>query len=180
MTLTAKQQAWFWARVNKAGRLGCWLWTGKIGHNGYGKSSARLAHRVSWELQRGPIPAGLVIDHLCRVRHCVNPDHLEPVTIQENIRRGIGQSAVNTRKTHCIRGHALEGENLLIKAGKRQCRDCTRAAGREDGKRHYRKLPHDCPICGKTFGGLVAHLRKRHNTKWSSVKHLIKTQEPTP
>lgn len=70
---------------------GCWLWDGHLGRNGYGSIHVdrrpRYAHRVVWELERGPIPAGLTLDHLCRVRRCVNPDHLEPVSSAENIRR---------------------------------------------------------------------------------------------
>jgi len=77
---------------------GCWLWTGFINRYGYGvltalprkpgRARARAAHRVSYEWFVGPIPAGLTIDHLCRVRRCINPDHLEPVTNAENLRRG--------------------------------------------------------------------------------------------
>jgi hypothetical protein len=71
----------------------CWLWTGTIANNGYGHiyregGPLMTAHRLSYEVHVGPIPDGLTIDHLCRVRHCVNPDHLEPVTVAENNRRG--------------------------------------------------------------------------------------------
>jgi hypothetical protein len=77
---------------------GCWLWTGQINHAGYGRFAMprsqpgqreRLAHRMTWEMAVGPVPEGLQLDHLCRRRSCVNPDHLEPVTSAENTRRGV-------------------------------------------------------------------------------------------
>ncbi len=78
---------------------GCWLWVGKVNRGGYGVTSVagktRSAHRVSYEWHVGPIPIGLDLDHLCRVRRCVNPDHLEPVTRRENINRGL------TRRRSC-------------------------------------------------------------------------------
>lgn len=110
---------------------GHWLWTGSITKNGYGKigeggkrTGWLLAHRVSWEIYRGPIPEGLTIDHLCRVRHCVNPDHLEPVTLQTNLHRGEGKRG---SQTHCQKGHEFTLENTYItKAGTRVCRICRR------------------------------------------------------
>lgn len=81
----------FWERVNKAGPGGCWLWTGAVDGNGYGTVTIERVqlstHRVAYELLVGPIPAGLTIDHLCRVLACCNPAHLEPVTRAENNRR---------------------------------------------------------------------------------------------
>lgn len=77
--------------INRDGPNGCWLWTGTIERTGYGRfwlgGRQEIAHRASYALLIGPIPEGLTIDHLCRVRACVNPDHLEPVTLAENIRR---------------------------------------------------------------------------------------------
>ena len=88
-----------------------------------------MSHRLAYELEIGPIPAGLEIDHLCRVRNCVNPAHLEPVTHAENIRRGTGPLAENARKTECVHGHPLEGANLYVRPGDghRQCRACNTA-----------------------------------------------------
>jgi hypothetical protein len=118
----------FWEKVEKSD--GCWLWTAQIGSNGYGRFSSRsdgprLAHRVAYELVIGEIPAGLVIDHLCRNRACVNPHHMEPVTIGENVRRG--EPAV---KTHCKQGHERNDTNSYVNAkGHRICRPCIAMGG---------------------------------------------------
>jgi hypothetical protein len=94
-------------------------------------------HRYAYEALVGPIPDGKQIDHLCRNRACCNPEHLEPVTIQENIRRGEGPQAINARKTHCIRGHALSGDNLYLvpKSGRRNCVICRQAASNRADER---------------------------------------------
>lgn len=91
-----------------------------------------LAHRFAYELAHGSIPEGMTIDHKCRVRHCVRPSHLEPVTGKVNILRGESPSAKNARKTHCIRGHPLFGDNLIIRSDNdgRRCRTCQRASER--------------------------------------------------
>jgi hypothetical protein len=104
----------FMSKVEKSPD-GCWIWIGSIAPNGYGKFSVEKnkvrkcfnAHRWAYEYFVGPIRAGLTLDHLCRNRRCVNPSHLEPVTIRENLIRGEGVSAVNIRKTHCPKGHPL-------------------------------------------------------------------------
>jgi len=116
-----------WARVEKTET--CWLWTGKPSTGGYGRIGTvgkKLApvHRVAYELLRGPVPDGLVLDHLCRVRHCVNPDHLEPVTQRENILRGEGAAAKAARRTHCPAGHPYD--RITSTSGARRCRQCER------------------------------------------------------
>jgi len=126
----------FWSRVDRNGpapevdpALGpCWLWTGAVAADGYACFLRDVkAHRFAWELRHGPIPDGLVIDHLCRVRHCVNPAHLQPVTNAENILRGEGPPAVNARKTHCPRGHAFtESNTYRYPDGRRECSTCRR------------------------------------------------------
>jgi hypothetical protein len=101
---------------------GCLLWQGGKISQGYGEIALngrkQLAHRIAYEGAKGPIPEGLQIDHLCRRRNCVNPDHLEPVTQAENLKRA--------RQTHCKRGHALTDDNVYVspKLKLRQCRKC--------------------------------------------------------
>lgn len=114
----------FLAKVDRTGNGGCWLFTGFVAPNGYGQSQRKLAHRLSYELYVGPIPEGTEIDHLCRVRHCVNPAHLEAVSHYENNRRGVGISANNIRKTHCVNGHEFTPENTRMYRGWRTCRKC--------------------------------------------------------
>ena len=110
---------------------GCWNWLSSITRGGYGLFYANgkhvLSHRYSYQMFAGKIPEGLTLDHLCRRRNCVNPDHLEAVTPRENILRGIGSAAKNHRKTHCPKGHPLEGSNLSptnLRMGLRLCRIC--------------------------------------------------------
>ena len=108
---------------------GCWVWTGGTKGPGYGCYKRGYAHRVSYQVFVGEIPEGKVMDHLCRNRICVNPDHLEPVTMGENTKRGTSPPAVNATKTHCLRGHELSGENLFMAQGRRHCRQCHRIRG---------------------------------------------------
>lgn len=123
----------------KAERLesGCIEWRGSRLWNGYGKFKVDgrmvLVHRFAYEQARGPVPAGLELDHLCRNRACLNVDHLEPVSRRENALRGEAPSAVNARKTHCVHGHAFDDANTRVirradGSGFRVCRACVRAA----------------------------------------------------
>lgn len=103
---------------------GCWVWDKPNPHDGYGQFFGQ-AHRWSYEHHIGPIPEGLHIDHLCRNRACVNPWHLEPVALEENVMRGEGYFAKNARKTRCIRDHEFTADNTYTTpGGRRQCRKC--------------------------------------------------------
>jgi len=111
---------------------GCWLWRGPRTKDGYGVLSSRGRMRYShihyYEAKNGRRAAGTVLDHLCRNRACCNPDHLEPVTGRENIMRGVGPTAINARKTHCVHGHLFdEGNTIVRKGGGRECRACREA-----------------------------------------------------
>jgi hypothetical protein len=118
----------------------CWIWIGSIAPNGYGKFSVEKnkvrkcfnAHRWAYEYFVGPIRLGLTLDHLCRNRRCVNPGHLEPVTIRENLLRGESASAANARKTHCPKGHPLVDSPFPShQAGQhRYCPICSRSRKR--------------------------------------------------
>ena len=120
---------------------GCWLWAGSVYRNGYGRMSVNnktvLAHRFAYVLLVGEIPQGKQLDHLCRKRSCVNPEHLEPVSAKENQLRGDTFTARNSKVAYCRQGHPYSGENLyLTPDGRRDCRACRRVANaKQDAKR---------------------------------------------
>jgi hypothetical protein len=118
---------------------GCWIWTGTLNNKGYGRVALNakqpLAHRFFYKWFKGDIPEGLELDHLCRVRCCVNPDHLEPVTRTVNVLRGDGPEVQRKRHrgvTHCPQGHEYTDENTWYHPGKpeRHCRECHRIKAR--------------------------------------------------
>ena len=129
----------FWSKVEKTET--CWLWRGRIQPNGYGQFAIKrdqwqhvYAHRYSYMLLQA-IPAGLQLDHLCRNRACVRPDHLEPVTQGENLMRG-----THARITHCPHGHPYDAENTRYRNGTRQCHQCELRRNRAS---RARRLGHD-------------------------------------
>jgi HNH endonuclease len=113
-------------------KTGCWLWTGALTSKGYGSvgipktKKTTTAHAAVYELLVGPLPKGTQHDHLCRVRHCVNPEHLEPVTCKVNVLRGETIAARNAAKTKCKHGHSLKDAYIRPDGGGRQCRTCLR------------------------------------------------------
>lgn len=127
----------FWTKFERD-EFGCWLWHAAADHLGYGRiglaGKVVLAHRFAYELLVGPIPAGLDLDHLCRVPACVNPAHLEPVTHRENQRRGMARHFLGleqSRKTHCPQGHPYDEANTYRHNGRRYCRTCKVTKTRE-------------------------------------------------
>lgn len=126
----------FWSRVEKTDA--CWIWRGYIDPVGYGRlrfaGKTQLAHRVSFVIANGSIPAGLTLDHLCYVKACVNPAHLDPVSQAVNYARAVemgrvaGNGEEHRQKTHCAQDHPYDEENTYYrKAGAgRSCRECTR------------------------------------------------------
>lgn len=123
----------FWQKVTRTDA--CWLWHAAADKHGYGRfwdGRLVLAHRWSYERFVGPIPAGFVIDHLCRVPACVNPDHLEPKTQRGNIHApgSLAIPAQRAKVTHCPRNHRLEPGNLRSRVGRRECLTCMRARNR--------------------------------------------------
>ncbi|HET6916643.1 MAG TPA: HNH endonuclease signature motif containing protein [Acidimicrobiales bacterium] len=131
----------------------CMVWIGATNSKGYGlvtvEGTQHLAHRVAYEAEYGPIPEGHVLDHLCRVRNCVNPTHLQPVTIAENNRRGRAAAALAVGDT-CTNGHLIGEDDLYIRpSGPTECRQCRRAsqhrprAGRPTRQRRAEKVAAD-------------------------------------
>jgi len=131
-------------RIEKT--AGCWEWTGHINRWGYGLITLPRSthgayvngtpksigvHRAAYQVFVGPVPEGMQLDHLCRNRACCNPDHLEPVTLVENLARGESPSAINARKTECVKGHPFDEANTHINPqGHRVCRICATTARR--------------------------------------------------
>lgn len=145
------QESRFWEKVSVDPETGCWVWQGALQgkyyqheNGGYGSvkwnKRVRPAHLVAWELVRGPVPDGLCIDHLCRNTRCVNPDHMEPVTNAENIRRGLIR-----RPTHCPQGHEYTDENTVyMSKGKghkpyRACKICRERVQQQNNERRRAK-----------------------------------------
>lgn len=130
--------------VKKDSKSQCYNWTSFVRRDGYGviwiKNKNIPVHRFFYELLVDTIPKGFVLDHLCRNRKCVNPDHMEVVTDKINILRGVGITAINSKKTHCIRGHPFSGDNLkLFPNGWRGCKICIRYNVGKANKKYYAK-----------------------------------------
>ncbi len=130
----------------------CWIWQLSRNHYGYGQgtrpgcSAAEGAHRISYQAFVGPIPSGLHLDHLCRVRECCNPEHLEPVTTAENTQRAMPFRQI---KTHCNRGHEIAGKNVLMGQGGRRCRRCAYDWNNKFGPKHRKPPANPKTHCAK-------------------------------
>jgi hypothetical protein len=152
-----------WRRIDRSGgAASCWLYTGPVNSSGYGTIHDRPAHRWVYERLVGPIPTGLPLDHTCRVRRCVNPAHLEPVTVRENVMRSSSFAAKNARKSKCPQGHPLDG---LRGNGYRYCKRCAREAERE--KRARRRAANPPPP-------KQTHCREGHPL-WGANVYVTKT-----
>lgn len=140
----------FWAKVDKCGEIpdfaphlgNCWVWTGATlkGHGQFYRNPEEgltYAHVWSYEQVYGKVPKGLEIDHLCRVRGCVRPTHLEAVTHQENMLRSFTVGAVSVRENKCRAGHEYTPENTYVRldGGGRMCRECARRRNNERRQR---------------------------------------------
>ena len=171
MTQTADER--FWTKVDRRGPDDCWRWTAYLYPNGYGQfwngGKKVRAHRYSYESVYGPIPEGLVPDHTCHTqaagqglcdggdfcphRACVNHAHIEVVTKQVNILRGLSHAAANAAKTHCVHGHEYTPENTHLRqlpngGVGRRCRSCSKNA-----KRRYRAAARATAGDGKEVQG---------------------------
>ncbi len=173
----------FWSKVDKSGPTGahrpdlgpCWQWVGGLHQAGYAQfvldQYPHLGHRVSYEMSKGPIPKGLVLDHLCRNRSCVNPGHLEAKTIGQNTLApgSLSQSALHAGKTHCPQGHEYSPTNTLRNRGRRRCLACSKAQKRLTRRtagipfRHNRDEITHCPQGHPyTPGNTGAHRNSRY------------------
>jgi len=138
-SLTMEQR--FWDKVKKT--RGCWIWLGSRRCGGYGElwdkriGKTRPAHYISHELHKGPVPKGLTIHHTCKNPPCVNPKHLQVMTMRENILINDSPVGKNSRKTHCPKGHPYSPENTFhYKKMHRQCRTCKRDRDNERSRRN--------------------------------------------
>ena len=171
MAIDVQRWLLFWAKVNKNGPVSayrtdlgpCWLWTaGTKKNEGYGDfwdgNRTVGAHVQAYLWLKGVIPAKQTLDHLCRVRRCVHPSHLEAVTNKQNLLRGMGAAAIQARKTHCNYGHPLTGTNVRIvkrrDCDERVCRICHAAHCKDQRRRAALSAPASgqpsdaCPECG--------------------------------
>lgn len=134
--MTEEQIARLWSKVKKGTQDECWPWNGALDQDGYGTMSVdgrqRRAHRLALIAVEISIPYGFVVDHKCRNRSCVNPEHLRVVTNRQNLlENSVAAAALNSQKTHCIHGHALDEINVTRRSdGNRRCRVCDAARNR--------------------------------------------------
>lgn len=109
----------------------CIPWPGRCDPDGYGRLAGKLAHRLMFEKINGPIPEGMEVDHLCKTRNCINPEHLEVVTHRENWLRSGAVTVSHLQKSHCLHGHLFDTDNTYYRSGRRSCRACNNRRVRE-------------------------------------------------
>ncbi len=153
----------------------CIPWCGYINKGGYGvltvNGKRMVAHRAIYQNVKGPVPAGLVLDHLCRNRCCVNPDHLEIVTDRENIMRGVSIVAVLAQKTNCPKGHAYTDSNTYWKkSGSRECRACETARNRR--RKAIALALRSARRALRVKRSPVVHLAHRFPARWGGILTL--------
>ena len=143
--ISKRSQERFFALVSKTDG-GCWLWQGKLTKYGYARiyvdGHMIFAHRVSYVISNGNIADGKCLDHLCRNRSCVNPNHLQAVSIGENVLRGQGLSVQNLLKKYCPRGHELAGTNLIRSKSCRTCRICRNKLAIDRKRERQARMTH--------------------------------------
>lgn len=166
----------------------CWLYEGYVNPGGYGqfaiKGSSRRAHRIMWELVGRKVDPTLQLDHLCRVRNCVNPDHLEQVTGKVNSLRGLTVTAENFNKSYCIHGHPFTPKNMvkgITRSYERRCRTCQNRMSRTYYQRN--KTPYtyermqaiikDYEERGIATPRRLGALRRYHNAYLKSLKSKL-------
>jgi hypothetical protein len=168
----------FWNKVKKTKK--CWLWIGAIDTDGYGNWSQNKTptkpHRFSYELHVEKIPKGMVIDHICRVRNCVNPDHLRVVSNRANLLIGEGFVGKNYKKTHCIRGHEFTEENTRWYRNCRLCKICGYDHNTTDKSKEYKRTRY---LKNKqkmdklyTQEELESIIKERERDLWTEIEKL--------
>ena len=167
VTKMAHSEAQLLERRIVDGASGCWLWTGPLNNKGYGRSGDGYAHRRSYEIFTGPIPEGLEIDHLCRNRRCVNPEHLEAVTHVENLRR-----TLHTRtETHCASGHEYSEFGFWQdRAGRIKCKECRRVREYPDHQKIDAARVLSLRHSGKTGKAIALELGVSTRSVWRILK----------